>query len=167
MTVAELMEGIVPSATLEGVATSDDMVFAIDFSDTPSGTPTSYLVAQAGVTEVSGAMSAQTQDSQYLRTGLITTKTGNSKTFTLNGDRYRRDPFQEALLAHKLKWGTGATVVKPYVYFDMLTGKGETGKVSIAIEGDLSNAAGSNAGIGASMGVQGVPSEYTYAPPTP
>ena len=39
--------------------------------------------------------------------------------------------------------------------------------MSISIEGDLSNAAGSNAGIGATMGVQGVPVEYTYAPPTP
>lgn len=167
MTVTELMADLTPDATLEGIATADDMAFAIDFSASPAGDPLTYLVAQAGVTEASGAMSAQTQDSQYLRTGLITTKTGNSKAFTLNGDRYRNDPFQEALFTHSLKWGTGATVVKPYVYFDMLTGKGETGKVSINIEGDLANAAGSNAGISATLNVQGIPAEYTYTPATP
>ena len=110
-------------------------------------------------------MSAQKQDAQYLRTGQITTKTGNSKSFTLNGARYRNDPFQEALLAHKMKWGTGVSVVKPYVYFDMVSGKGETGKVSVMIEGDLANGAGNNAGISATLGVQGKPAEYIYTPP--
>ncbi len=165
MTVADVMRDITPDAALEGIATADDFLFGIDFGETASDDPNTYLAAQDGVTEVSGAMSAQTQDSQYLRTGLVTTKTGNSKAFTLNGDRYRNDPFQEALLAHTLKWGTGARVVKPYVYFDMLTGKGEKGKVAINIEGDLANAAGSNAGISATLNVQGVPAEYTYAPP--
>ncbi|MDL2318070.1 hypothetical protein LJC74_03115 [Eubacteriales bacterium OttesenSCG-928-A19] len=165
MTVQDLMENIAVDPALEGIATADDFVFAIDFGDTASGDPLTYLVAQEGVTEVSGAMSAQTQDSQYLRTGLVTTKTGNSKSFTLNGDRYRQDPFQEALLSHAMKWGIGAQVVKPYVYFDRFTGIGETGKVSIAVEGDYSNAAGSNAGISASLGVQGTPAVYNYTPP--
>lgn len=166
MTVAELMQGITPTPALEGVAAADDFVFAIDFSSTATDDPDTYLVAQAGVTEASGAMSAQTQDSQYLRTGLVTTKTGNSKSFTINGDRYRADPFQEALFDHNIKWGTGSSVVKPYVYFDMLTGKGEKGKVSISVEGDVANSAGNNAGISATLNVQGVPSEYTYTPAT-
>ncbi len=164
MNVAEIMQNITPNASLEGVATAEDFIFAIDFADTAANDPLTYLVAQAGVTEVSGSMSSTTQDSQYLRTGVVTTKTGNSKSFTLNGDRYRNDPFQEALLEHKLKWGTGAAVVKPYVYFDMLTGKGEKGKVAINIEGDFANGAGSNAGISATLNVQGMPEEYTYAP---
>ncbi len=167
MTVADVMTGITPTPDLEGIATADDMVFALDAATTPSGDPTTYLVAQQGITEASGAMSSTTQDSQYLRTGLITTKTGNSKAFTLTGDRYRSDPFQEFIFSHAIKWGTGANVVVPYVYFDMLTGKGEQGRVAINITGDLSNAAGSNAGIGATLNVQGVPTEYTYTPPTP
>lgn len=165
MTVQELMETQAVDPSLEGIATADDFVFAIDFGDTPSGDPLSYLVAQEGVTEASGSMSAKTQTSQYLRTGERETKTGNSKKFALNGDRYRGDAFQEAMLAHKLKWGTGTSVVKPYVYFDMLTGKGETGKVSISVEGDFANGAGGNAGISASMSVQGTPVVYTYTPP--
>lgn len=119
------------------------------------------------MTELSGANTAQTQTNQYLRTGEVTTKTGTSKAFTLSGDRYRGDPFQEALLDHKLKYGTGSAVVKPYVYFDMLTGKGETGTVSINVEGDYANGAGSNAGISATFNSQSTPKAYTYAAPTP
>ena len=165
MTVTELMNGITVDPAAEGIATADDFVFAIDFATTPTDDPKTYIVAQAGVTEVSGAMSAQTAESQYLRTGLVTTKTGNSKTFTLNGDRYRSDAFQEALLSHAMKWATGAAVVKPYVYFDMVTGKGEEGKVAINVEGDLANAAGSNAGISVTMNVQGTPKEYVFSAP--
>ena len=42
------------------------------------------------------------------------------------------------LLSHAIKYGTGQAVIKPYVYFNMLTGKGERGNISIAVEDDLS-----------------------------
>ena len=60
-------------------------------------------------------------------------------------------------------FGTGSTVIVPYVYFSMLTGKGETGKASVIVNGDASNGAGNNAGI--SVTVSGVekPKEYTYS----
>ena len=167
MTVQELMEGISVDPNLEGIATADDMVFGIDFASIPTDDPLTYLVAQLGISEVSGALSGQTQSATYLRAGEVTTKTGTSKAFTLSGDRYRMDDFQEAILAHDLKWGRGVSVVKPYVYFDMLTGKGERGKVAITIEGDFANGAGSNGGISGTLNVQGTPTEYTYTPPTP
>ena len=45
----------------------------------------------------------------------------------------------------------------------MLTGKGETGKASVIVNGDASNGAGNNAGI--SVTVSGVekPTAYTYS----
>ena len=54
-------------------------------------------------------------------------------------------------------------MIVPYVYFSMLTGKGETGKASVIVNGDASNGAGNNAGI--SVTVSGVekPKEYTYS----
>ena len=60
-------------------------------------------------------------------------------------------------------FGTGSAVIVPYVYFSMLTGKGETGKASVIVNGDASNGAGNNAGI--SVTVSGVekPKEYTYS----
>ena len=165
MTVQELMENIAIDPNLEGIATADDMVFAIDFASNLTDDPLAFLVAQLGISEVSGAISGQSQSATYLRAGEVTTKTGTSKAFTLSGDRYRMDAFQEALLDHDLKWGRGVAVVKPYVYFDMLTGKGERGKVAITIEGDLANGAGSNGGISGTLNVQGTPSVYTYTPP--
>ena len=43
----------------------------------------------------------------------------------------------------------------------MLTGKGEQGLISIVIDEDPSGAAGSNAGIKATLTAKGTPTEYT------
>lgn len=166
MKLSELMTGRTPSAAFEGFSTADDMVLAIDFSGTATG-PNDYIVAQEGITEQSGALSPETQDSQYLRTGKVSTKTGTSRSFKLSGDRYNGDAFQDAILSHAIKFGTGQGVIKPYVYFNMLTGKGEQGKISIAVADDLSGAAGANASFSATLTSTVKPAEYTYAPPTP
>ncbi|MCL1789866.1 MAG: hypothetical protein FWG40_00655 [Peptococcaceae bacterium] len=165
MTLQELMAGVTPSATFEGFSTADDMVFAVGFTEGVG--VGDYLVAQVGVSEASGKLSAQTQDSQYLRTGQVTTKTGTSRSFTVNGDRHCGDPFQDELLSHGIKYGTGQAVIKPYVYFNMLTGKGETGSISIAVENDLGGAAGDNASFTATLTSTVKPVEYEYAPGGP
>ena len=166
MKLSELMQGRTPDAAFEGFSTADDMVLAIDFTGTATD-PNQYTVAQEGITEQSGALAAQTQDSQYLRTGQVTIKTGTSRSFTLSGDRYNGDDFQDAILSHAIKFGTGQAVIKPYVYFNMLTGKGEQGKLSIAVENDLSGAAGENASFSATLTSTIKPTEYTYAPTQP
>lgn len=163
MKLSELMTGRTPSASFEGFSTADDMVLAIDFTGEATD-PGQYVVAQEGITEQSGALSAQTQDSQYLRTGQVTIKTGTSRSFTVNGDRYNGDEFQDAILSHAIKFGTGQAVIKPYVYFNMLTGKGEKGSISITVEDDLSGAAGENASFSATLTSTIKPTEYTYAP---
>ena len=53
------------------------------------------------------------------------------------------------------------------MYFNILTGKGEKGKISIAVEDDLSGAAGENASFSATLTSTIKPTEYTYAPTTP
>ena len=45
----------------------------------------------------------------------------------------------------------------------MLTGEGEQGLISIVIDEDPSGAAGSNAGIKATLTAKGTPAEYTYS----
>lgn len=156
------MAGVTPDPAFEGFSTADDMVLAIDFTGSATN-PSTYLIAQEGITEQSGALSPENKDATYLRTGKVSTKTGTSRSFTVNGDRYHGDAFQDALLAHAMKYGTGQSVIKPYVYFDRLTGKGEQGKVSIAIEDDLSGAAGENASFSATLTSVGIPTEYTYS----
>lgn len=164
MTLKELMQGKTPKPEFEGFSTADDMVLAIDFTGTAAD-PNDFVVAQNGITEQSGQLEAQTQDSQYLRTGQVTTKTGTSRSFTVNGDRYNGDEFQDAILSHPIKYGTGQAVIRPYVYFNMLTGKGERGSISIAVEDDLSGAAGENASFSATLTSTVLPTEYTYQPP--
>jgi len=166
MKLSELMQGKTPVPAFEGFSTADDMVLAIDFTGAAVH-PDDYTVAQTGITEQSGALSAQTQDSQYLRTGQVTVKTGTSRSFSVTGDRYNSDAFQDAILAHELKYGTGQAVIKPYVYFNLLTGKGEKGSVSIVVENDLAGAAGDNASFSASLTSTRKPDEYSYSPKTP
>lgn len=161
MLLNELMQGRTPNPDFEGISTADDMVLAVDFSGS-AASPGGYTVAQNGITEQSGKLEAQTQESQYLRTGRVTTKTGTSRSFTLAGDRYNKDDFQDELLSHAVKFGTGQAVIKPYVYFNMLTGKGEKGMLAIAVEDDLSGAAGENASFSATLTSTVLPAEYSY-----
>lgn len=162
MKLSELMTGVTPNAEFEGIVTAGDMVLAVDFSGSASS-PADYIVADGGVTEQSGALEATTAESTYLRSGTTETKTGTKRTFTVAGDRMAADDFQEALLAHAIKYGTGQSVIKKYVYFCMLTGKGEQGSLSIAVEDDQGGEAGSNATWSATLTAVGTPTEYTYS----
>ncbi len=161
MKLKELMQGKTPNPDFEGFSTADDMVLAVDFTGNATNEG-DFVVAQNGITEQSGQLEAQTQNSQYLRTGQVSTKTGTSRSFSVSGDRYNGDEFQDTILSHGIKYGTGQAVIRPYVYFNLLTGKGEKGMISIAVEDDLSGAAGENASFSASLTSTTLPQEYTY-----
>lgn len=162
MKLSELMKDVTPKPDFEGVVTAGDMVLAVDFTG-EGATPGDYIVADGGITEQSGSLEATTAESTYLRGGTTSSKTGTKRTFTVAGDRVAADAFQDALLAHAIKYGTGQSVIKPYVYFNMLTGKGEKGKLSIAVEDDQGGEAGGNATWSATLTAVGTPTEYTYS----
>lgn len=162
MTVTELMTGKTPNPSYEGFSTADDYVLAVNLADTPATSPNGYYVAQLGITEHSGAMEAVTVEKQYMRAGQMLTKTGTKRTFAITGDRYFGDEFQDAILAHSLKYGTGQATVREFVYFNLLTGKGEKGKVSITVEADPGGVPGENANFGATLTAVGTPEEYEY-----
>ncbi len=161
MKLSQLMQDATPSSSFEGITTADDFVLAVDFSEN-AATTGDYVVAQEGMTELSGELETLTQESQYLRGGKQTVKTGTQRTFALTGERFIGDEFQDSLMSHSMKYGTGQSVIKPYVYFNILTGLGEKGTVSIAVESDPSGAAGENAGISAVLTARGTPVVYTY-----
>ena len=163
MKPAALMQGHTPDPSYEGFSTADDFVLAVDFTG-KAANPDDYVVAQEGISEHSAALNPQTQETQYVRGGAQTNKTGNQRAFKLSGDRYIGDEFQDALMSHAIKYGKGPDVVKPYVYFNLLTGVGEQGDLCIQVEDDPAGAAGENAGISATLSARGVPAEYTYAP---
>jgi hypothetical protein len=161
MKLSDLMSGKTPSTNYAGFAQADDYVLALGVG-TSTTSPDDYLVAQGGITEHTGALSPQTQERQYIRTGQVTVKTGTARSFAVSGDRLLGDEFQDAILAHELKYGKGSDVIKPYVYFNILTGEGESGSVSIAVEDDMSGAAGESASFTVSLTSTAEPVEYTY-----
>lgn len=164
MKLSELMAEVQMAPTFKGIVTADDYVLAVGLAGDEAG-PDDYLVAQEGITEHSGTTTAKTAENTYIRSGTQTTKTGTTRAFNLTGDRFAGDPFQDALLSHSIKYGTGQAVIKPYVYFNKITGKGEEGLLSIVIDEDPNGAAGSNAGFKATLTAKGTPNEYTYTKP--
>ena len=167
MTVTELMAGHTPKPEYAGIANADDYVLAVDFSGTAENVG-AYLVAIDGVTSHAATLEGTTSDKNYLHRGPTSSKTATKRTFALAGDRFLGDAFQEALLAHSMKFGKGADVVRPYVYFCMLTGKGEQGKVTIQVGDDTAGEAGASATFSATLTAFGEPAEYTYtAAPAP
>ncbi len=162
MKVSELMQGKTPNTSFAGFATNDDWVLALDINDT--GKENEFEVVQMGIAGLDPQMNPVTQDKQYIRTGMSTSKTGTQRSFAVTGDRYIGDAFQDFCFNIKNAFGVGATVVKDYVYFSILTGKGEKGKASIIVNSDGGGNAGENSGISVDIKSTGVmPTEYTYS----
>ena len=163
MTLTELMTGRTPSATFEGFVTNDDFVLAVDCSADGSAAVGAYAVVQLGVAGLDSNLNPSTQDKTYIRAGQSTTKTGNQRSFTVNGDRYVGDDFQDFALSHAIKYGTGNAVIRGYVYFCVLNGKGEKGKLSLIVNSDGSGDAGESSEIDIELRKAGdAPAEYTY-----
>ena len=165
MKLNELMANYEPSEDYEGWVTNDDYVFAIDLNPN-SGAATEeseYAVVEMGIAGLDAQMNPITQDKQYIRAGQNTMKTGTQRSFSVSGDRYVGDEAQDYCLDHKMKYGTGNSVVTNYVYFNVLTGTGEKGQVSIIVNSDGSGNAGESSAIDIEFKKIGSnPVEYTY-----
>jgi len=170
MKLSELMAGLKPDPAYTGWVTNDDQVFAINIepgAETPV-TPTDYAVVQMGIEGLDSQLNPITVDKTYIRAGQSTMRTGTQRSFKVTGDRYIGDEAQDYCLSHKLKYGTGNAVITDYVYFNVLTGKGEKGKVSIIINSDGSGNAGESSAIDIEFKKVGsTPEEYAYAAEAP
>ena len=165
MKVSQLMAGYTPSDAFEGFATNDDWVLAVGINLTGENPSVGdFTVVQMGIAGLDPQMNPVTQDKQYIRTGMSTTKTGTQRTFAITGDRYIGDPFQDYCFKIGIAHGVGQAVIVPYVYFSVLTGKGERGTASIIVNSDGGGNAGENSAISIDLRSVGVkPTEYTYA----
>ncbi len=167
MKVSELMAGITPSKSFAGIANTDDFVLAIDISEPKEdGTATAvgdYEVVQGAVGGVDASLDSETSDKTYIREGRSTNKTSTQRTFSVSGDRKHGVPFQDFCFSHAIKFGAGAKVVRPYVYFSMLTGEGEKGSASIIVNSDSSGDAGATAEFDVDIMATKLPEEYTYS----
>lgn len=162
MKVSELMANYTPDDEFEGFVTNDDYVLAINTGK--AVTETDYVVVEMGVAGLDAQLNPITQDKTYIRAGQSTQKTGTQRAFKVTGDRYVGDPAQDFMLSHAKKYGTGNSVVVDYVYFCVLTGKGEKGKASVIVNSDGSGNAGESSAIDIDLRKSGeLPAEYTYA----
>lgn len=162
MKLSELMSGVTPSATYTGPTDNDDFVLAVDTEGTATG-PADYAVVQAYTQHHEGSIDSDTKDTQYIRTGKTTTRTSAQRNFNIEGDRAFGDIFQDWVMSAAVKFGVGAKVVRKYVYFNMLTGKGEQGSLMFDVSDDQSGDAGENAGFKVKAVSTATPSDYTYA----
>lgn len=165
MKLSELMANITPKADYEGFVTNDDFVLAINTK--PGADPATdvkdYDVVEIGIGGLDAQMNPITVDKTYIRAGQSTLRTGNQRSFAVTGDRYIGDAVQDFLFSHAVKYGTGNAVITDYVYFCLLNGKGEKGRVSIIINSDGSGEAGNSAEIDVELKKNGkTPEEYTY-----
>ena len=129
MTVTEAVKlsGLTPSADYTGVETTDDFLLAVQTEASQTDVK-NWVVCADHVREHSGALNASTTDNTYIRTGPVTTKGSVQRTLSIQGDRYVGDAFQDFLLSHRIAFGSGQSVVVPYLYFSLRTGKGEKGE---------------------------------------
>lgn len=166
MKLSELMANHTVKVDFTGFVTNDDWVLAVDCGATAATDftkVTDFAVVQMGVTGLDSNLNPITQDKVYLRAGQSTTKTGNQRSFAVTGDRYVGDEFQDFALGHAIKYGTGQAVVRKYVYFNIITGKGEQGEVCIIVNSDGSGEAGNSSEIDIELKKSAsLPTEYTW-----
>lgn len=152
-----------PDPEYTGIITNDDNVLAINISDDPDAHPDTYAVVQGAIVGVDAQLNPVTQDKQYIRAGLSTTKTGTQRTFTATGDRYIGDDFQDYVFDFERLYGVGEAVVTDYVWFCLLNGKGEKGRVSIIDNSDGSGNAGETAAVDIALRkTRDMPELYAY-----
>lgn len=163
MKLSALMAGYTPSAEFAGVATNDDFVLAIDISEGGAEEPANYVIVQSGISAVDAQLSPETDKKTYIRAGKVTNKTATQRTFNLSGDRMFGDEFQDFVLSRAIKFGTGQKVIKPYIFFSLLTGEGEKGTASIIVNSDGSGDAGASAEIDIDIMATAAPEAYTWS----
>ena len=139
-----------------------DIVYEGTFTEASQTDVKNWVVCADHVREHSGALNASTTDNTYIRTGPVTTKGSVQRTLSIQGDRYVGDAFQDFLLSRKIAFGSGQSVVVPYVYFSLRTGKGEKGEGALILTSDVGGSAGANATFAADFKGIGTPAEFDY-----
>lgn len=164
MTLETLMATVTIDANFSGICTNDDNVLAVNIGEESAEVGT-YLVAQLGISGIDPQLNPESDSKAYIRAGASETKTSNQRTFSISGDRFIGDPFQDYCFSHDIMYGTGQSVIVDYVLFNIITGKGEKGKVSIVVNSDGSGEAGETSEIDVELKQSMIkPIEYTYTP---
>lgn len=165
MKLSELMAKVTPNPDFEGFVMADNYVLAVNVGGGAAAENVGgYAVVQVGIEGVESSLNAETNDKQYIRAGKSTTKKGTQRKFSIKGDRYAGDEFQDFALSSDIKYGVGEACVVDYVYFNYLTGKGEKGKASLMVNTDAGGNAGDNSTFDIELSKSGdMPEDYTWS----
>lgn len=123
-----------------------------------------WVVFAERVKEHSGALNASTEDVAYIRAGTVTEKGETQRTLAINGDRCKGDAFQDFILGHEMIYGSGQSVILPYIYFSLRTGKGEKGEAAFIVTSDVGGSAGAIATFACDVKGIGTPAKFDYSP---
>lgn len=166
MKVSELLKSDwTAKADFTGPRVHNDMILAINTTPGTANVKVSdYAVVQIQIEGTDAQLNPETSEKVYIRSGKNTNKTGTQRSFSVTGERYIGDEAQDFMLSHEIKYGSGSDVITDYVYFDMLTGKGEKGTVAIIVNSD----GGGDASSGLEIDVElmqngGNPTKFTYS----
>ena len=164
MTVTEAVKlsGLTPNADYTGVETTDDFLLAVQTEASQTDVK-NWVVCADHVREHSGALNASTSDNTYIRTGPVTTKGSVQRTLAINGDRCKGDAFQDFILGHEMIYGFGQSVILPYIYFSLRTGKGEKGEAAFIVTSDVGGSAGAIATFACDVKGIGTPAKFDYS----
>ena len=164
MLLSELMAKIPPpKPNFEGDITNDDMCLAIDTSEGQNETPPNYVVVQGKVSGVDSSINPKTAENTYIREGQSTTKTGTQRSFKVSGARRIGEEFQDYVFSTEALYAVGEKAAVKYLWFCLLNGKGEKGKVAIMVGSDSSGNAGDDAGFEVELRKTGpIPEAYIY-----
>lgn len=165
MKLSEFIKEKAAIAAKTGEVQADDYVLAVDCSTGELAAKVDdYEVAAVHVENTGATISANTTDKNYLYEGTTTLRSGARRNFSVAGQRFVGDGYQDYVCSHAIAFGAGAKVVRPYVYLNLATLKGESGKVTINVTNDGSGASGNMADFAVSMVSVGTPEAYIYTP---
>lgn len=154
------------SATGERVGRQ--MVLAMDCTESGAeASVANYTVCAYHIENHGATLTAGTTDRSYIGEGETTLKTSTKRAFNVTGQRLVGEPWQDFVCSHAIKYGTGSTVQRKYVYFDAGTMEGEQGTVTIAVAKDGTGAAGDPTDVDITLYVVGTPEEFTWTAPAP
>ena len=141
MKLKDLFSTVTTDPSFKGFITTDQMIMAIDTSDTEDADIDEFDVAYMGFTDKSSSLNPKEKTSSYYYHGESSIKTGNQRTVEFKAERYKGDPFQDFVTRFDMKYAKGQKSIVRYAIINMLTGEGEIGKGTLILSDDGSGAA--------------------------
>lgn len=167
MKLSEVMKKVNIDNNFDGEVKGDDYILALDCTaEGDADHPDKYDVASVHVSNYGAELSPETDSTNFYYEGYTSMKKSTSRKFKPVGKRLVGDAFQDFVCSHAIKYGVGSAVVRNYVFFCALTGKGEKGEVLILVNNDGTAESGAIGDIDVELQVIGTPEEYTYAAST-